>query len=170
MITFTINADAKRIREATRAQLNDALTSVALQWHEQAVNAAPVDTGRLRASLAWAAPNKARWHSANIDGETVSYQVPASDDLSIAVGTNVEYAAAVHDGLGAQRVTVKAHTRRISQAFGRRIAPQSVQVGSFERNVPARSARPFIAQPGQRIAAELPRLLARELDEMFGES
>lgn len=170
MITFTVETNTQRVIDATQKQLNNALTSVALMWHEQAVNAAPVDTGRLRASLAWAAPGKPRWHTATVDGETVSYQVEATDDLSIAVGTNVEYAAAVHDGLGAQRVTVKAHTRRITQAFGRPISPRSVQVTSFERNVPARSPRPFIAQPGQRIASELPRLLTRELNEMFGES
>lgn len=168
MITFTIEANSKAIGEASREALNNALTVAALKWHELAVLSAPVDTGRLRASLAWAAPGQARMHTATIDGETVAYQVPASDDLSIMVGTNVEYAAAVHDGLGARRETVAAHSRRIRQAFGKPITPRTILVNSFERNMPARAANPFIAEPGIEIASALPDMLIEELNAELG--
>jgi len=56
------------------------------------------------------------------------------------VQTNVKYAA-VHEYGFKGSVTVKAHLRTIKQAFGKPIAPTSVQIGSFTRtaNFPQRS-------------------------------
>lgn len=91
---------------------------------------APVltDTGRLRHSVFYRVRN---------DGE-------------VAVGTNVEYAAAHNQGCrGSVRQQVRAHERRVYFAFGRRLRrPVTAQVRAHARtlrqNIPA---RPFLVVP-----------------------
>ena len=62
--------------------------------------------------------------------------------LSVIVGTNVEYAPRIEMGFSGVE-TVKAHSRTISQAWGRSIAPREIAVSSFERNAKS-PAYPFL--------------------------
>lgn len=65
--------------------------------------------------------------------------VVSADGMSAVVGTPVEYAPRIELGYSGPE-TVKAHTRTISQAFGRPIAPRKVDVASFTRQA---NARPY---------------------------
>lgn len=58
-------------------------------------------------------------------------------DRQVTVGTNVEYAAAHNFGVN-EIITqqVRAHTRMITQAFGRDIGLKEVEVRAHERTVP----------------------------------
>ena len=98
-----------------------------------------VKTGRLRRSI------NAR--TEGMDGTTPTGYV----------GTNVSYARPHEYGFTGQ-VNVKAHMRNIKTAFGKPIAPVSVQVGGFSRRVvlPERSfLRTGLAELGPTIATEL---------------
>jgi phage gpG-like protein len=61
-------------------------------------------------------------------------------DLSATVGSELPYAAAQEYGFSGT-VSVRAHLRRIREAFGRRIAEKTIAVGAYSRNMnlPARS-------------------------------
>lgn len=83
-----------------------------------------VRTGRLRRSIT------ARFED---NGATYSKGI---------IGTNVSYARAHEEGVN-KTVSVKAHTRVISQAFGKPISPREVNVRAhpMKMNLPA---RPFM--------------------------
>ena len=92
---------------ATEAEIRQAvivaLNRIAIDWHAEARLRAPVDTGRLRASIAFTTPTVHALHTETFPGSdgkpggTISYMPPAPDALEAAVGTNVEYAADVHE-------------------------------------------------------------------------
>lgn len=79
-----------------------ALEAVGLEVSGAAKEKTPVDTGRLRASIAWAADGENRQHSETFSGGggmlTVAYIVGAPRGTAL-VGTNVEYAVKVHEDL-----------------------------------------------------------------------
>jgi len=110
-----------------------------------------VRTGRLRSSLNY----KKR-------PEVVEM---GAGGLSVVVGTNVEYAPRIEMGFSGTE-EVRAHTRTIRQAWGRRIAPREIQVEAFSRNVNAR-AYPFLrpaVEYAQRIHI-IDDILQREIDK-----
>ena len=88
------------------------------------------------------------------------------DGFSAVIGTNVEYAPRLEMGFsGTERV--KAHTRTITQAFGRPIAPRRVDVGPFERQA-NHPAYPFL-RPGVEDAQRkgiIERDIQREIDKV----
>ena len=88
---------------ALQSARTKALQEVGFVWQGKAVLAAPVDTGYLRASIAPAVENEARQHHARHKDATVSYQTPAVGPGTVAVGSNAEYAAAVHEDLDTPR-------------------------------------------------------------------
>lgn len=89
------------MREAVDRALGDA----AMVWHGDAIRVTPVDTGLLRASLAWAVSGTRQHHgeAAGSDGRisVSSYQAWAPTG-SARLGTNVAYAVAVHENLYAR--------------------------------------------------------------------
>ena len=64
------------------------------------------------------------------------------DGFSAVVGSHVEYAPRLEMGFSGSE-TVKAHTRTITQAWGRSIDPRQVSVRSFDRNANT-PAYPFL--------------------------
>lgn len=86
----------------------------------RAVLYCPVDTGNLRASIATGA---VRTEGSSVVG---------------TVGTPVEYAAAVHEGVRAQTVTVAEHTVRAHEIKAHTVAARTQQ--SF--TVPGKGGRP----------------------------
>lgn len=85
--------------------------------------------------------------------------------LSVVVGSNVEYAPRIEMGFSGTE-EVKAHTRTITQAWGRRIAPRDVQVSAFTRTANA-PAYPFLrpaVEYAQRIHI-IEDILQSEIDK-----
>lgn len=83
----------------TEKAIKRGLTDAGMVWHGDAVRAAPVDSGLLRASIAWAV-GKRRHHgeATGVDGSRVtsSYAVSAPPD-TVRLGSSVEYAVPVHE-------------------------------------------------------------------------
>jgi phage gpG-like protein len=182
-VTFSVKSHVKELTAETERRVGVALNNVAIDWHAASVRAIsemvyrPGDlrvdgkdtrayklTNRLRSSITFTSPSTHATHTFTHDLGTESYTPPKPDRLEAMVGTNVEYAPAVHDGLGGGSVTVKAHTRRITQAFGRAINPRTVNVSSHSKMMPARKAKPFIEQPGIGIAKKAPQMILAELN------
>ncbi len=88
-------------------QLKDAaLNGVGLEMSGRAKEITPVKTGRLRASITWAANGQPRTHTEATqprDGAPtiVSYTAIAPNN-TVAIGTNVKYAKRQHWGLTAE--------------------------------------------------------------------
>lgn len=82
--------------------------------------------------------------------------------VSGIVGTNVEYAPPHERGFHGV-VSVKAHMREIKQAWGRSIAPRSVEVSGHSRsvNIPARS---FLKSALNEMTPEIQASLMRAID------
>src|SRR3954466_4445747 len=97
-----------------------------------AVLNAPVRTGRLRGSIT---------PSVTVRGLTVEGRV----------GSDVAYAAAVHEGVRAQTVTVRAHGVRAHQRAGHQV--RAYTVSSHSRQVSARVGRPFIRDAMDQVLA-----------------
>jgi len=74
-----------------------------------------------------------------------SFTIQAGRSL-VAVGTNVDYAAAHHFGVNkAVTQLIRNHQRRINQAFGKPIEQKAVQVKAHTRKFTLRlPARPFM--------------------------
>ena len=172
-VTFKIQGDANSVVTLTQRQLNKAFIDVATAWHRETVETQLGKmiyyekpgrtyqlTGRLRASIAFVTPTMHRVHTYSYDGGTESYTPPKANGLEILVGTNVEYAPALHEGVASQTVTVRAHTRRTKTG--------TVNVRSHSRNVPARGAYPFISQAGYVILPQIPGMITRILNEPEG--
>ena len=90
----------------------------------------------------------------------------SSDGMSAVIGSNVEYAPRLEMGYRGPE-SVKAHTRRIRQAFGRQITPTSVQVGAFTRTANA-PAYPFL-RPAVEYAQKIHMIddiLTAEIDKV----
>lgn len=165
-ISFAIKTNVPAVTADVERRLRRALDRIGIKWQAEAkknispgsANAA-VDTGRLRASIAFSSPNVQAVHteayagSESSPGGVVSYPVPKLDAryraLTVGVGSNVEYAAAVHEGINAQVAAVNATRVRAHQ---RKRGSTTVHVRAHERaahtrNVPARAPRKFIEEP-----------------------
>lgn len=94
-----VKSNVRAVKRATKAAIKRGLTDVGMVWHGDAVRLTPVDTGLLRASLAWAVGT--RQHDGRAVGSggevaTSNYRVTAPEG-SVRLGTNVEYAPIVHE-------------------------------------------------------------------------
>jgi hypothetical protein len=166
-VTFKIESNTKITQEETLRRLARGLDAVALDWRNASVRAISdmvynqprgtyKRTNRLRSSITWTSPNVHALHTYTHDEGTDSYTPPKPDRLEALVGTNVNYAPAVHDGLAGGMVTVKAHQRRTPTGF--------TTVRSHQRLQAARQAKPFIEQPGIDIAKKAPDIILKELN------
>lgn len=148
---------AMRTAEATAAAkkaIERALLDIGKQWKDAAQDRTPVRTGNLRSSLAWSTSTEKDVVTL-VDG-TVHTPTHAPAGM-VHLGSNLPYALFVHEGVHAQTVTVRrhlvdAHSRVITQAFGKPIPPMVVQVRSHYRgphpmNVPERAPNKFIQEP-----------------------
>lgn len=101
-----------------RQAVSRGLQAVAVEIAGEAKKRTPVDTGRLRASIAWAAEGE-RHHkdtATGRDGTPVTVQFAAAAPEGVArVGTNVKYAPFVHEDLDAQHTVGQA--KFIEEAF-----------------------------------------------------
>lgn len=174
--TFTVESKAPAALARSVAGMERACNRIAIAWHAAARQAAPVDLGRLRASIAFATHTNHPPHTGTYPGArgrpggTIAYDPPDPGRLTVTVGSNVEYAPAVHEGLPARTETVRAHSRRMTQAFGRPITPRIVQVGAFERNAPARAPLKFIEGPGRYLVWRYREIVLDELKKLEGDS
>ena len=169
-VTFRIQGDASKVITLTTKQLEKALFDVAALWHDETTRVQLGKmiyydkpgrtyrlTGRLRSSIAFVTPTKHAVHSFSYEGGSDSYTPPKAEGLEVMVGTNVEYAPALHEGVGAQTVTVRAHTRRTKSG--------TVNVKSHSRTTQPRGAYPFISQAGYVVMPQIPDMLIRVLNE-----
>jgi phage gpG-like protein len=117
-------------------------------------------TGRLSRSITGA-------RSAGQDESIFNVDIKGAS-ATIEGGSSVPYAA-THEGGFAGNVVVPPHTRTITQAFGRPIAPRSVSVRSFTRfqNVPA---RPYLGPAVDDNMAVIQAHLSNLLLEAYNES
>ena len=101
--TFRVESYTRAVDAATTVALERALNRIAIHWHGEARQRAPVDTGRLRSSIAFSTPTTNAFHQETYRGRgkkpggMVAYQPPAARGLEAMVGTNVEYGPAVHE-------------------------------------------------------------------------
>lgn len=172
-VTFRTESRTGDVDRAVMQALDVASDRIGILWHGAARMAAPVDLGRLRASIAWATHRTRRQHTAAYPGGrgepggTVSYTPPDPGELTTAVGSNVEYALAVHEGLDNVTVQVPAHTRRITKAWGRPITPRTVQVRAHARVMNRRPMK-FIEGPGRLQLWRWRDIVAEELQKLEG--
>lgn len=170
-ITFTLTSNVRTITPIIEAALERALNRMALPWHEAATNEVPVDTGRLKTSLTFSTPTiqKAVAYT-DADGKGASFRPPKPPPLTLILGTNVEYAAAVHEGVdwegGPVQVeahTVKAHTRKTKS--GKRVNVKAHTRAAHTRNMPpvTRAGKKFIESPGRRLRPRFEEIAAEEL-------
>jgi len=110
-------------------------------------------SGRLSRSLIGAVGNS---------GNESIYEVSITpDSVNVQMGSATPYAA-VHEFGFSGSVNVPAHTRKITQAFGRDITPRSVNVRSHIRlaNIPA---RPYLSPAIESQTEWLADWLANEM-------
>ena len=101
------NSNLPEVLREFKRKRKAGLQAAAIETAGAAKTMTPVDTGRLRASIAWAADGEARVHKDNWDENTVIYEVTAP--LGEArIGTNVNYAIYVHEDLDAHHPTGEA--------------------------------------------------------------
>ena len=93
---FRVESNTRAVGDAATRALERALNRVAVHWHGEARQRAPVDTGRLQSSIAFSAPGQNP--VAVLQGSPPGIFIPPpAQGLEAMVGSNVEYAAAVHE-------------------------------------------------------------------------
>lgn len=124
-----------------------------------------IQTGRLQRSYL---QTRGRLNNTGGAGESIVEIETSEVGGVLRKGSKVPYAA-VHE-LGFTGVQqVEAHTRRITQAFGESIEPQTVQVSAHRRSMSI-PARPHL-QPGLNAAApDVVEFSRRKLFEMVDEA
>ncbi len=104
-LTFVLESHVDRANAAVEAGATRALNRIAIDWHAAARQSVPVDTGRLRASITFTTPTVHALHSERYPGNpatgkpggVINYLPDPPENLTTAVGTNVEYAQEVHE-------------------------------------------------------------------------
>lgn len=180
-VLFESNVDAfKKLSVDLR---NRALNRIAILWHGEARNAAPVDTGRLRSSIAFSTPTNQAPVTLVPEKRTKGGRPPAGDTQSTLfeppapppgtaiVGSNVNYAAAVHEGAtyADRAYKVRRHKRRITQAFGEKLKrPKTVQVRAHTSRTGTRITKPmkFIEGPGRLLSPRFKEIVEEEMAKM----
>lgn len=132
-ITFEFKSNRDAVNGTIETALHRALDRIAIRWQAEAKLAAPVDTGRLRASIAFSTPNVQALHTETFKEGVVQYQPPDVQGLTAQVGTNVEYGLVVHEGLSGtmafrqnnttQYRNVKRKPNKFIETPGRQLAP-----------------------------------------------
>lgn len=121
MINFDINVNTPSLQNTNRfhQKIIDAVNRITIKLTNYIKSdkltgqVLKVRTGRLRNSI----------HS----------KVEVNNNLITGkVQTNVKYAK-VHEYGFSGNVTIRAHLRNIKQAFGKQIAPKTIQIGSYTR-------------------------------------
>ena len=106
MSSYRIQSNLPKVMGMFEANKRKAMDAVGLEISGRAKEITPVQFGRLRASLTWAADGQSRTHSETTQPRegpptTVSY-VASAPPNQILIGTNVEYAVYVHENLSAR--------------------------------------------------------------------
>jgi phage gpG-like protein len=158
-ITFRIEGTARDAIRETNLGLKQAMQLVALAWQGRSVRY--LSTNIYNRPIPLGKDGKRQWIRTNRLRSSVAWE---ADEHSATVGSNVEYAPVVHEGLNNAQQSVKAHTRTQSHVFGRKVKPFRVNVGAFTRTI-NRAAVPFISQPGYDLLPNIPRLIVGELNE-----
>jgi hypothetical protein len=148
-ITFELKTNVTVMNEKIEAALQKALNRIAIKWQAESRKAAPVNLGRLRASIAFSTPTNNALHTAAYKGGVVQYQPPAVQGLTAQVGSNVEYAMAVHEGFSGV-VQVQKHERTITKLFGKRIPARTITIRGHTRKM-NRDPNKFIETPGRDL-------------------
>lgn len=86
---------------AMRGLKSVGMESVTLTHRQKEQGGTPVDTGRLRNSIAWAVGNSSGGGSDGTGGGDKPLQAP--EDWTLAIGSNVEYAQIVEEGGGKRK-------------------------------------------------------------------
>ena len=162
-MTFRLESRTQEVSIASHAALERALKRVAIHWHALARQAAPVDTGRLQASIAFAAPGTNP--AVMADGEV--FQPPPVTDLSAIVGSNVEYAAAVHEGVEVGTTwSVPEHSRGpFTRKDGVSVRQHTVRSHMATARV-MRAPRKFIESPVRENESLYQRVIIEELERL----
>ena len=93
--SFDITDNSGEVLEATDEQIEKALTECGIKIQEYATKNAPVDTGRLRASITYA--------TSASQGSGDSTPRGKAEEHTLYAGTNVEYAPYVEMGTSRMR-------------------------------------------------------------------
>jgi hypothetical protein len=147
-ITYEFKSNRDAVNARVETALRRALDRIAIRWQAEAKQAAPVDTGRLRASIAFSTPNVQALHTETYKGGVVQYQPPEAQGLTAQVGTNVEYALVVHEGLSGTMAYREGNTTKY----------QNVQ----------RKPNKFIETPGRQLASTFRSIVDEEVRKATG--
>lgn len=151
-ISFELRTNVPTVNRTIETALKRALDRIAIRWQAAARQQVPVDTGRLRSSIAFSTPNQPAL------GTGVN---ELNQGLTAIVGTNVEYAVAVHEGFTGT-VNVQAHDRKIKKVFGRSIPEKTIRVGPHTRSV-NRDPNKFIETPARQLSGSFQQIVTDEL-------
>jgi len=160
-VTFKFESNKVAALSDMERKKNRALDRCAIAWHNAARQATPVDTGRLRASLSWATPTNKDQVGRTYNGGVIQYTPPDPAKDSAEVGSNVEYALAVHEGINTT-VAIKAHDRKITKVWGRTIKPKVIKVKAHTRKVNRRPIK-FIEGPGRLLVWYFKEVFTQEM-------
>ena len=151
-------------REMERA-LNTALNRIGLDWQKWSKIAAPLITGRLKSSITFSTPTVQATTTPMIGAP---FTPPEPPPFTVQVGTNVEYAPAVHEGIDVgteikvPRHNVKAHSRTTKSGTHHVSAHER---GPYTFASPGRTPNKFIEGPGTENQERYQRMI---LDALQG--
>lgn len=181
----TVTSNARSVARALEEGVNRGLNRVGIRWAADAKQAITdmvysqpqgpsgyQRTGRLRSSITFATPT--------VQAPTPEWTPPAPEGLTVVVGTNVEYAPFVHEGVNAQEVqvpqhTVREHQRTMTHVFGRDVQPFVVTVqehtrGPYTMRVSEREPKKFIEAPLLQNLDAYRNLLHDSINSAFREA
>jgi hypothetical protein len=141
-----------------------ALNRIGVRWQAGAKLAAPVDSGRLRSSITFCTPTTRALHTTVWKGGVESYMPPMARKNSVHVGTNVDYARAVHEGVMAHMETVLPHTVRAHKRKTKHgvVTVRAHYRGMHSRRVPYRAPNKFIEKPAISLMRDFRKIFEQE--------
>lgn len=100
--SFTMKSLKDQVLKASDAAVERGLEAIGMQsvtltHRDKEQGGTPVDTGRLRNSIAWATEKKSGGGSDGQGGGDAS-EAGKADKYTVVIGTNVEYAESVEEG------------------------------------------------------------------------
>lgn len=186
-VAFSITSKVDDVTKEMEARLDRAFNSIGVHWQAEAKRSirhqGAVDTGRLMNSITFATRTRRPVFSLHEEtdlhtkapgaytpvasplrnlqpGLFPGVATPATPDHYVTVGTNVEYAAPVHEGIRAQVSTVRRHwVRPFTRKSG--VAVAGHWRGPYSRNTPYRPPTKFIEGPGRRMLPQYKREIER---------